>query len=94
MLSWGGPDCTWNGKGIVGMAQGSWSYAWISGDSWALQQVGLQERGGGWKRGRGSVGLQQGGLEDVAQLGTAAGGEGPRVVRPGGRWARRGDTGK
>lgn len=46
MLTWGGADCTWSGKGIVGMAQGSWSYAWISGDSWSLQQVGLHTQGG------------------------------------------------
>ncbi|KXZ53822.1 hypothetical protein GPECTOR_6g740 [Gonium pectorale] len=45
MTGWAGAGCDWSGVGSVGMAQGSWSYAWISGDSWQTKQVYLHEMG-------------------------------------------------
>ncbi|GLC60822.1 hypothetical protein PLESTB_001679900 [Pleodorina starrii] len=45
MTSWAGPDCDWSGMGSIGMAQGTWSYVWISGDNWNTKQVYLHEMG-------------------------------------------------
>ncbi|EFJ50649.1 hypothetical protein VOLCADRAFT_103856 [Volvox carteri f. nagariensis] len=45
MPQWAGSECNWSGMGSIGMAQGTWSYAWISGDSWKTKQVYLHELG-------------------------------------------------
>ncbi len=50
MSSWGRSatdplGCSWAGKAVVGMAQGTWSYVWINGDHWAQQQLYLHELG-------------------------------------------------
>ncbi|GIL56995.1 hypothetical protein Vafri_12260 [Volvox africanus] len=45
MMDWAGPDCNWSGMGSIGMAQGTWSYVWISGDNWNTKQVYLHEIG-------------------------------------------------
>ena len=43
--------CSWAGKSVVGMAQGTWSYIWISGDFWKQQQLYLHEMGHNWDLG-------------------------------------------
>ncbi|KAG2492538.1 hypothetical protein HYH03_009203 [Edaphochlamys debaryana] len=45
MTQWAGPACDWSGMGSIGMAQSTWSYAWVSGDSWQQKQVYLHEMG-------------------------------------------------
>ncbi|KAG2433192.1 hypothetical protein HYH02_012734 [Chlamydomonas schloesseri] len=45
MQKWAGSDCDWSGMGSIGMAQSTWSYAWVSGDNWQTKQVYLHEMG-------------------------------------------------
>lgn len=43
--------CSWAGKSVVGMAKGTWSYIWISGDFWQQQQLYFHEMGHNWNLG-------------------------------------------
>lgn len=43
--------CSWAGKSVIGMAQGTWSYIWISGDFWRQQQLYYHEMGHNWDLG-------------------------------------------
>ena len=47
LSSWGSPSdgsCGWAGNAVIGMAQGTWSYAWVAGEYWRQPQVRGQRR--------------------------------------------------
>ena len=59
LSTWGLPadgSCAWAGNSVVGMAMGTWSYAWLAGEFWRQPQVrgmGRGQGGGGGREGGG-----------------------------------------